>query len=50
MFDRAFVISFIYNKNNKGTSIDIWGTRQIMVPASEKTWSNKRRCQKASKD
>ena len=43
LVDRAFGIPFIHNKNNKGPNIDPSGTRQIMVPASEKTLSNERK-------
>ena len=40
VFDRACGVSFIYSKNNKGLNIDPWGTRQFMVPVSQKTVSN----------
>ena len=40
LFDRACEISFIYNKNNKGPNIDLWGTPQFMVPDSKNKLSN----------
>ena len=33
--------NIIYNKNNKGPSIDSWGTQQFMVPFSKNIFCNK---------
>ena len=40
VFDKACGISFIYSKNKKDLSIDLWGTLQFMAPAFEKTVPN----------